>query len=152
MGRSRQEPAPLRVVSRSEVQTRELGAGLVPRLEPSGVLLLYGPMGVGKTVLVQGLAAALGVAQSEVQSPTFTLIHHYRGARGALVHIDLFRLGEEDLQSIGLDEALAGSGIKVVEWAERLPADTPAALRLALERGAKGRLIRELGAEELPPD
>lgn len=81
-------------------------------------------MGSGKTVFAQGLASALGVDPRQVQSPTFVLVREHEGAAGSLVHVDLYRLEDEAaLASIGLDELLAREGVKVVEWAERLPAE-----------------------------
>ena len=62
-------------------------------------------------------------------SPTFNLIREHRGAAGRLprmVHVDLYRLEPREAAALGLDEVLAGAGVKVVEWAERLPEASPA--------------------------
>ena len=67
--------------SRGEAETREIGARLASELEPDGVLLLTGDLGAGKTVLVQGLAAELGIDPREVQSPTFTVVREHHGGR-----------------------------------------------------------------------
>lgn len=125
--------------------TQELGRDLAAELSPDGVLLLDGPLGAGKTVLVRGLASGLGIAEGEIQSPTFSLIREHTGSRTALVHIDLYRLDSEDLPAIGLEEILAGPGVKAVEWAERLDFRVAGALRLEIRRltGSAGREILE---------
>lgn len=100
--------------------TRALARTIAATLEPGAVLLLQGDLGAGKTVFVKGLAEGLGLDPDEVTSPTFTLVHEYRGGRLPLVHLDLYRLDRSDLDEVGLDPDLAASGIVVVEWAERL--------------------------------
>jgi tRNA threonylcarbamoyladenosine biosynthesis protein TsaE len=133
--------------TRTEEETRALGAALARELAPDGVLLLSGDLGAGKTVLARGVAEGLGIDPAEVQSPTFSLIREHRGSGalgGRLVHIDLYRLDSGEAGALGLDELLAGPGVKVVEWAERLPFAVPGAraLRLA-RRPAGGREIME---------
>ena len=114
-------------------------------MQPDGVLLLSGDLGAGKTVLARGIGEALGLDPREVQSPTFTLIREHRGSGGRLVHVDLYRLEPEQTGALGLEELLAGPGVKVVEWAERLPFAVPGArtLRLARVEGGEGREITE---------
>jgi tRNA threonylcarbamoyladenosine biosynthesis protein TsaE len=128
-----------------EEETRALGRELAAELAPDGVLLLSGDLGAGKTVLAQGIAEGLGIEPGEVQSPTFTLIREHRGSRGRLVHVDLYRLDPEEVGALGLEELLAGPGVKVVEWAERLPFPVPGAreMRLARREGRGGREIVE---------
>lgn len=134
--------------SESEEETRRVGESLARELLPDGVLLLDGDLGAGKTVLVRGVARGLGIEETEIQSPTFTLIRHHEGAGGRLAHVDLYRLEPAEAFAIGLEEVLAGPGLKVVEWAERLPFAVPGARRLEIRRGpgAGERTIRELGA------
>jgi tRNA threonylcarbamoyladenosine biosynthesis protein TsaE len=122
------------VISGSEAETRQLGVTLAAELAPDGVLLLSGDLGSGKTVLAQGIAEGLGIDPGEVQSPTFTLIREHRGRGGRLIHVDLYRLDPEEVGALGLEELLAGPGVKVVEWAERLPFEIPASRRLRLRR------------------
>lgn len=124
--------------SRDEAETERLGARLAALVDADAVLLLHGELGSGKTVLVRGLARALGVAPGEVQSPSYTLIHEHQGSRGRLVHVDLYRLEGEALDSLGLDELLAGPGIKAIEWAERLPAPWPGAATLTIRLDPEG--------------
>ena len=130
--------------TRDEAETRALGRELAAELAPDGVLLLSGDLGTGKTVLTQGLAEGLGIDPREVQSPTFTLIREHEGPGGRLVHVDLYRLEPEETGALGIEELLAGPGIKVVEWAERLPFEVPGAIWLQLLRSAQGREIKRL--------
>lgn len=104
----------------SAAETRALGAALARAAQVGDVLCLEGPLGVGKTVLVQGLAEGLGVAEPAT-SPSFTLIHEHRG-RLPLYHIDLYRLDTARVSELFLEEYLGGDGISAIEWAERLPA------------------------------
>ncbi len=132
--------------SESEADTRSIGALLGKELRPQGLLLLQGDLGAGKTVLVQGMAEALGIDPTQVQSPTFMLVQEFRGDQDLLVHLDLYRLQAQEAEALGVDEILVGEGVKVVEWAERLNWAPERALRVKLERTAKGRLIREVEA------
>ncbi|HEX3531896.1 MAG TPA: tRNA (adenosine(37)-N6)-threonylcarbamoyltransferase complex ATPase subunit type 1 TsaE [Thermoanaerobaculia bacterium] len=128
-------------ITHSEEETRALGAALARELAPDGVLLLSGDLGAGKTVLAQGVAAGLGIDPDEVQSPTFSLIREHRGSgenSGRLVHADLYRLAPEETGALGLEELLAGPGVKVVEWAERLPFPVPGATALRMARRPEG--------------
>jgi tRNA threonylcarbamoyladenosine biosynthesis protein TsaE len=91
-------------------------------------------------VLARGIGEGLGINSREVQSPTFNLVREHRGSGGRLVHVDLYRLTAQETSGLGLDELLAGPGVKVVEWAERLPFAVAGARRLRLRRlaGAGG--------------
>lgn len=132
--------------SGSEEETRRVGAEVGAALLPDGVLLLHGDLGAGKTVLARGVAEALGIDPAEVQSPTFVLMREHEGERGRLVHVDLYRLEPDEAAAAGIEEVLAGPGVKVVEWAERLPYDPSDSLRLRLSRTDRGtREIREIG-------
>jgi len=130
----------------SEEATRAVGAALAPEIAPDGLLLLSGDLGAGKTVLTQGLASALGIDVNEVQSPTFTLVREHQGSRGALIHIDLYRLDPKEIPTLGLEEMLALDAVKVIEWAERLPWRPAAGLCLNLRRTGDGEMreIREI--------
>ncbi|HEV8630639.1 MAG TPA: tRNA (adenosine(37)-N6)-threonylcarbamoyltransferase complex ATPase subunit type 1 TsaE [Thermoanaerobaculia bacterium] len=132
--------------SRSPAETREVGSGLLAELLPDRALLLTGDLAAGKTVLAQGVAAALGIDPAEVQSPTFTLVREHQGPGGRLLHLDLYRLEPAEAAGLGLEELLAAPAIKVVEWAERLPLQVPGALRLHLRRqgGGEERAIVEV--------
>jgi len=87
---------------------------------PGAVILLTGDLGAGKTAFVRGLAEGLEINPDEVTSPTFTLVHEYRGGRLPLIHVDLYRLDRAELDEIGLDQDLAATGVTAVEWSDRL--------------------------------
>lgn len=121
------------LTSRSEAETRAHAARLAAALAPGAVLLLSGDLGAGKTAFVKGLAEGLGIDADEVTSPTFTLVHQYRGGRLPLVHVDLYRLDSADLDEIGMDPDLAARGVVAVEWAERLSRALPGARTVRIE-------------------
>ena len=108
------------MTSRSEAATRALARTLAAKLTPGTVLLLSGDLGAGKTAFVKGIAEGLGIDARDVTSPTFTLVHEYRGGRLPLIHVDLYRLDRAELDDIGLDADLADAGVVAIEWAERL--------------------------------
>lgn len=113
--------SPLIGTSYSEDQTFALGAAIGRTLRGGDFLALSGPLGAGKTRLVQGLAAGLGVPPDEpVVSPTFVLIREYPG-RLTLYHVDAYRLsGPAELLALGLDELAAQTdAVVAVEWADR---------------------------------
>lgn len=114
-----------RLRTRSEAGTLALGQMIGELLRPPKLVLLRGDLGAGKTTLVKGVAAALGAADMEnVTSPTFTLLHEYKGHKVRIFHLDLYRLeNEAELEHIGLWEiADAGDALVMVEWGERFPA------------------------------
>lgn len=117
---------PLSFHFRDREQTEQFGAVLGDLLcscdaHPAAVLLLLsGDLGAGKTTLVRGLAHGLGADDMAVASPTFTLRMDHRGAVRDLVHIDAWRIGPDDLDSVGFDELLAGQSILAIEWPERV--------------------------------
>jgi len=107
----------LKLLSDSAEATRRVGAALAEHLQVGDIVGLIGNLGAGKTVLVQGIGEALGVAQ-EVCSPSYVLVHLYCG-RLRLAHVDLYRLSAAQADELGLEEYfLEAAG--VVEWAERL--------------------------------
>ncbi len=131
--------------TRSPAETRQVGAALLPELLPDGTLLLLGDLAAGKTVLAQGVAAALGIDPAEVQSPSYTLVREHHGPQGSLLHLDLYRLAPAETAALGLEELLAAPAVKVVEWAERLPLPVPGAVVLRLLPGVgEERDIREV--------
>ena len=119
--------------------TERLAASLL-RLAPKGTLLvLSGPLGAGKTTLVQALGRELG-SDAHISSPTYTLIHEYPSPAGLLVHIDAYRLPSADaLLDLGLEDYLARARLVVAEWGEGLLKDFPDALEVRLELSAEGQ-------------
>ena len=116
----------------SLTDTQELAQKLVQRAPLGALLLLSGPLGAGKTALVQALGRALG-SDAQISSPTYTLIHEYPTPEGVLVHIDAYRLeNAETLFELGLDDYLARARLVAVEWGEGLFAAFPDALVVQL--------------------
>lgn len=121
--------------------TRSFGDALARGLPPGAILLLHGPLGAGKTSMVQGIAAALGIDEP-ITSPTFALAQHYPQGKPPLIHLDLYRLEqpaaadeiflqeEEDARSIG--------ALLAVEWPERLGLALPEAWNLHLSHRDRG--------------
>jgi tRNA threonylcarbamoyladenosine biosynthesis protein TsaE len=113
---------PMTTISSSPEQTFNFGFQIGERLNGGEILLLSGPLGAGKTILVKGVCAALGIEEEDVTSPSFTLVNPYEG-RLRLYHIDLYRLeeGVAAAHAVDLDELLGDeNSIIVIEWAERM--------------------------------
>lgn len=110
----------------SAAETMQYGQQLAESLQPGDVLALSGDLGAGKTCLVKGIAAGLGI-QQDITSPTFTLINEYRDGRLPLAHIDLYRLDSvREALNIGIEDYLGGPGVTIIEWAERIETILPA--------------------------
>jgi tRNA threonylcarbamoyladenosine biosynthesis protein TsaE len=105
----------------SPEETIEFGRKLAPLLSPPKLVLLRGDLGAGKTTMVKGIAEAFGAAkQEDVTSPTFTLVHEYRGAEVMIYHIDLYRIDTlRQLETLGIDDLISGSSILLIEWGEK---------------------------------
>ncbi|MES2147452.1 MAG: tRNA (adenosine(37)-N6)-threonylcarbamoyltransferase complex ATPase subunit type 1 TsaE [Pseudomonadota bacterium] len=130
-----------------EAATAALGAALAAAVHPGDVIVLSGPLGVGKTALARGLLAALGHV-GEVPSPTFAIVQPYDALPVPVWHADLYRIEHPDeLAEIGLD--CAEDGLLLVEWPERAGAGAwPQALRLTLDFADDG--ARRLTADAPP--
>jgi tRNA threonylcarbamoyladenosine biosynthesis protein TsaE len=122
----------------SAEETIALGRTLIDLLAPPRLVLLRGDLGAGKTTLVKGIAAAFeAAAEEDVTSPTFTLIHEYRGPRAKLFHIDLYRIDtQRELDTLALDDLRSDDSILLIEWGEKFP-------RLQRERDLEISLDRE---------
>ena len=132
----------MQLATASEDETRLAAARFASRLQAGSVLLLTGDLGSGKTAFVRGVAEGLGIDPGEVTSPTFTLVHEYRGGRIPLVHVDLYRLERADLDEIGLDSELASHGVLAIEWAERLTRGIEGSVRIHItDTGGDQRTI-----------
>lgn len=110
--------------SNSAEETIALGRQLAPDLRDLRIVLLRGDLGAGKTTLTKGIAEAFQAAErDEVTSPTFTLVHEYRGPERSLYHIDLYRIDtDRELATLGLDDLLLEPGnILLIEWGEKFP-------------------------------
>jgi tRNA threonylcarbamoyladenosine biosynthesis protein TsaE len=107
-------------LTHSEDETLAVAVELASGLTPGDVLLISGDLGAGKTTFVRGVAAGLGIDPDEVSSPTFTLVHEYRGSRVTLYHADLYRLKTVGAEELGLEEARVARGVLAIEWPDRL--------------------------------
>jgi len=125
-------------ITHSAEETIALGRELAAKLRDLRMVILHGDLGAGKTTLVKGIAEGLEAAsQDDVTSPTFTLIHEYRGPEVTLYHVDLYRIEtERELATLGLDELFTSEGnLVVIEWGEKFP-------RLVAECDAEIRIER----------
>lgn len=126
------------LTTHSAEETIDFGRTLAEFLVPPKLVLLRGDLGAGKTTLVKGISAAFEAADEEdVTSPTFTLIHEYRGPKANLYHIDLYRIDTpRELDTLALDDLRSENSILLIEWGEKFP-------RLVRERDVEISLERD---------
>ena len=136
-------------ITRSAEETIELGRQLAQELAPPRLVLLRGELGAGKTTLVKGIAEGFHAAsQEDVTSPTFTLVHEYRGPEASVYHIDLYRIDtERELETLGLDDLFGDRNLLLIEWGEKFPRfQRERDVEIAMERIAdQERKIRIIG-------
>jgi len=109
----------MKVVTKSAEETVEFGKKIGAFLAPNDTVALIGPLGAGKTTLIQGIAQGLEV-KDYVTSPTFIIINEYEG-RLPFFHIDLYRLGDiGEIEDLGIGEYFDRGGACIIEWAEKL--------------------------------
>jgi tRNA threonylcarbamoyladenosine biosynthesis protein TsaE len=140
-------------LTESEEATQAIARELAATLKAGDVLLVSGDLGAGKTTFVRGLAEGLGVDPGEVSSPTFTLVHEYRGGRLTLYHADLYRLDRAATGELGLEEIGVRDGVLAIEWPDRLSHDLAGArlIRLEVVNDATRRItITPSGSSALP--
>jgi tRNA threonylcarbamoyladenosine biosynthesis protein TsaE len=123
------------LITNSEAETIAAGREFARGLASGAIVLLWGDLGAGKTAFVRGLAEGLGVAASEVSSPTFTLVQEYRGGRLPLYHVDLYRLKTIEVEDLGLDELTLEGGVTAIEWPDRLPRPLPGSATVRIDQG-----------------
>lgn len=126
----------IHVETATHAETVRLGRLLAGMLLPGMVVALQGDLGSGKTTLVKGIAEGLlGINERDVTSPTFTILQEYAGTV-PLYHVDAYRLDSaRDLEAVGFDDYVDGSGVTVIEWAERISEAIPDdALRVSIEQ------------------
>ena len=132
----------------SEDGQRAFGKTLATLLKGGEVIALEGDLGAGKTTLTQGIAQGLGIKEW-ITSPTFTLLETYMSGRLPLCHIDAYRVEDvEHLQMVGFDDALDGTTVVVVEWAERILALLPpdyTKITITKEENARGIVWQDYG-------
>jgi tRNA threonylcarbamoyladenosine biosynthesis protein TsaE len=127
----------LEFTTHSPEETIALGRKLAAMLNPPKLVVLRGELGAGKTTLVKGIAEAFDAAsQEDVTSPTFTLVHEYRGPKANLFHIDLYRIETtRSLETLGLDDLMGNNNILLIEWGEKFPRfERERDVEIALER------------------
>ena len=109
------------ITTNSAEETIAFGRTLAELLAPPKLVLLRGDLGAGKTTLVKGIAAGFeAAAEEDVTSPTFTLVHEYRGPRANLYHIDLYRVDTpRELETLGLDDLRSERSVLLIEWGEK---------------------------------
>ena len=120
-------------VTRTEGETELVACTLAGRLRAGDVVLLHGNLGAGKTAFVRGLALGLGIKPEDVSSPTFTLVHEYRGGRLVLYHADLYRLERAATEDLGLEEMGVEDGVLAIEWPDRLTHILPGAQHVHID-------------------
>ena len=137
-------------IARSPEETQAVGERLGARLGPGAVVACVGALGAGKTCFLQGLARGLGVT-SNVTSPTFVLVNHYRG-RVPVFHLDAYRTEAlTEVLELGLEEMMHGEGVTVIEWADKilplLPAGTTMVRIIGLGEEPRRIEVEEPGAQ-----
>ncbi len=109
----------MEIITHSERETEEAGAAFAAGIPDGTVVAMYGELGAGKTAFVRGMAQGMGL-DCRVNSPTFTIVNEYLGAR-TLLHFDMYRLGSADeLWDIGWDDYLSRGAVCAVEWSENV--------------------------------
>ncbi len=130
----------------SAEETIALGRSLAGMLAPPKLVLLRGELGAGKTTLVKGIAEGFQAASEEdVTSPTFTLVHEYRGPEVNVYHIDLYRVDTpRELETLGLDDLVGENNVLLIEWGDKFARfERERDVEVALERiGENERRVR----------
>ena len=118
-----------------EAETFHLVRKIGDALIPGQIIVFYGDLGAGKTVLTKGIAASLGI-EDTITSPTFTILQEYHDGRMPLYHLDVYRITDPDeMEEVGLDDCLYGNGITVIEWAEMIEEILPEnVLKITIDR------------------
>jgi len=117
--------------TQTPTQTEQLGTQLARQLAPGAVVALFGDLGAGKTAFVRGLAQGLGMADDDITSPTYALVHEH----DRLVHFDMYRVtSADDLESTGWYDYLGGDKVLAIEWSENIADELPRnAIRVTIE-------------------
>ena len=135
----------------SAEETFELGRQIGQQAKAGEVYTLTGDLGVGKTVLTQGVAAGLDI-EEPVNSPTFTIVQIYDAGRLPFYHFDVYRIGDvEEMDEIGYEDYFYGDGICLIEWANLIEEILPPACRqITIEKDlSRGFDYRRITIEEL---
>ena len=142
------------VETRSPEETFALGEKIGRTALPGQIYTLTGDLGVGKTVLTQGVAAGLGIREA-VSSPTFTIVQVYEEGRLPFYHFDVYRIGDiEEMEEIGYDDYFFGNGVCLIEWAELIADILPEEhVSIKIEKNlSQGFDYRRITVEGLPDE
>lgn len=145
----------MKIETKSPEETYALGVELGKKALPGMVYTLIGDLGVGKTVLTQGVAAGLGIREA-VSSPTFTIVQVYEEGRLPFYHFDVYRIGDiEEMDEIGYEDYFYGEGLCLIEWANLIEEILPEhyqeiRIEKDISKGFDYRriTIREMGGSE----
>lgn len=133
------------IESRGPEETNAIGMAIGRVLQIGDIVCLVGELGAGKTTFTQGIAVGLGIpSEVIVNSPTFTILSEHPEGRIPLYHFDVYRLADwRDMYDLAFDEYLDGSGVVVIEWADRIKDALPAEIILVTlsDTGPDRRLI-----------
>lgn len=135
----------------SPEETFELGRRLGEQAQPGEVYTLIGDLGVGKTVLTQGIARGLSI-EEPISSPTFTILQIYEEGRMPFYHFDVYRIGDiEEMDEIGYEDFFYGQGLTMIEWANLIQEILPEHYReICLEKDLeKGFDYRRITIREI---
>ena len=135
----------------SPKETFQVGVELAKKAIPGQVYTLIGDLGVGKTVLTQGMADGLGI-EEPVNSPTFTIIQVYEEGRMPFYHFDVYRIGDvEEMDEIGYEDYFYGEGLCLIEWANLIEEILPETYtQITISKNLqKGLDYREITIEEM---
>lgn len=126
------------VTVKNEKEAEALGIQLTKSLFPGSVVALSGDLGTGKTTFTKAIAKGLGITDL-ITSPTFTIIHEYKGGRLPLYHFDVYRIDEEEeFRNLGYEEYFYGDGVCVIEWADKIEGYLPVeAMRIRISYGGE---------------
>ncbi|MEE0106031.1 MAG: tRNA (adenosine(37)-N6)-threonylcarbamoyltransferase complex ATPase subunit type 1 TsaE [Lachnospiraceae bacterium] len=135
----------------SPEETLAFGEELGKNAKPGQVYTLIGDLGVGKTVLTQGIAKGLGI-EEPICSPTFTIVQEYHTGRMPFYHFDVYRIGcVEEMDEIGFEDYVYGDGLTMIEWANLIEEILPEQYhRITIEKDLeKGFDYRKIIVEEV---
>lgn len=125
----------MEIYTNSADETIEVGKKIGALLRARDVIAFKGGLGVGKTTITHGIAVGMGL-RDDVSSPTFAIVNEYRSRSGlSLYHFDMYRIGLEDLMSIGFYDYLENGGVLAIEWSENIADELPSGtITLSIER------------------
>lgn len=128
--------------SKSEKETFEFAKSISGRINPGDIFFIEGPLGVGKSVFIRGVARGLGVLES-MPSPTFTIVNEYKG-KYPIYHFDFYRINDPiELYEIGFEDYIYSNGVSFIEWASKAGSLLPIkAIKVNINFKNNGREIK----------